>query len=244
MNAPLVVIQARMSSSRLPGKALAPLGGRPALGVLIERLRRCRRISGICLATSDRADDDALAAFAQDAGIVCRRGPLDDVAGRFRLALAGTGAAFFVRINGDSPFLDPALVDRAAALAAAGECDLVTNVMPRDYPVGQSVEAAAVETFLQVESGLTDPLDREHVTRYFHREAKRFRIVSFTGGLGAEKTRLAIDTAEDLAFARRLADRLGPRLLDAGVEELLAAVGGLAPEPIFEPTFGLADARS
>ena len=203
------IIQARIGSARLPGKVLAPVADRPLLGLLVERLRHCRRLDGLGIATSTQACDDAVDRFAGSMGLTCWRGPLDDVAGRFRLALEASGAAAFVRINGDSPLLDPALVDRALALYGTGDWDLVSNVVPRSFPKGQSVEVLRTGPFLAAETLMDDPLDREHVTRFFHRHAGRYRMVGFTSGRALQDIQLAVDDADDLTRADRIARSLG-----------------------------------
>jgi spore coat polysaccharide biosynthesis protein SpsF len=222
-SSPLAVVQARFGSSRAPGKVLAPFGRRTMLGLLLERLKRCRRIAGVCVATSDGGEDDPVAAAAAEAGAMCVRGSLDDVADRFRLALTITGAEAFVRVNGDSPFLDPALVDRAAALYLAGDCDMVTNVLPRSFPKGQSVEVLNAATFMAAQREMTDPLDKEHVTRYFHERADRYRIVAFTGGRPLQHVQMSVDTPAELEAAQSAAVRLGDRVLEAGMDDVLAA---------------------
>src|SRR3954453_19643168 len=111
-----VIVQARSSSTRLPNKVLTEVGGKPLLGYLLERLEHTTLIDDVMVATSDEADDDAVASFCRAAGVDCHRGALDDVAGRILGAVQARGLDSFVRISGDSPMLDQSLVDRAAEL--------------------------------------------------------------------------------------------------------------------------------
>jgi spore coat polysaccharide biosynthesis protein SpsF (cytidylyltransferase family) len=193
------IVQARTSSSRLPGKVLREVAGKPLLQYLLERLANASLSRPVVVATSSDASDDDLAAFCDAFGVDCHRGPLDDVAQRMLEAAETRGLDAFVRVSGDSPLLDSALVDRAVELLRAGENDLVTNVHPRTFPHGQSVEALRTSAFRRMCSALTEPHDREHVTRYIYRHADEFRIASFTHDPDISALQLAVDTPEDLA---------------------------------------------
>ncbi|HET7568269.1 MAG TPA: NTP transferase domain-containing protein [Gaiellaceae bacterium] len=210
------VVQARMSSQRLPGKVLAPLAGRPALAWLLERLAGFE----VVVATSGEPSDDPVAAFCAERGVECFRGPLADVAARFAGAVERYGLDAFVRVNGDSPLLDPALVARGIELFRATEPDLATNVFPRSFPPGQSVEVVRAETFLAARPEF-DERDREHVTTFFYARPERFRIENFAAAAPYEGPSHALDTAEDLARLEAWARAL-PRA-DAGWAELGAS---------------------
>ena len=190
-----VVIQARMSSERFPGKVLAPLAGTPLLGHLLDRLSRYR----VVVATSTEQSDDPIANFCTERGAECFRGPLEDVAARIAGVVAATGVDAFVRVSADSPLLDPALVDRGVGLFSERAPDLATNVFPRTFPKGQSVEVVNARTFLAVEPELTDAADREHVTTFFYARPERFRIENFSADEDLSGVNLAVDTPEDLA---------------------------------------------
>src|SRR5688572_22065557 len=115
-----------MDSTRLPGKVLREIAGKPLLTYLLERLERSRALAAVLVATSTEASDDPVAALCASRGTRCHRGSLDDVAARVGEALAVNGLDAFVRVSGDSPLLDPSLVDRGVTLFLAGELDLVT----------------------------------------------------------------------------------------------------------------------
>ncbi len=187
------VVQARMSSQRLPGKVLAPLAGKPALAWLLYRLASF----DVVVATSDEPSDGPVAAFCAERGVVCFRGPLEDVAARFAGVVERLGLDAFVRVSGDSPLLDPALVAEALELFEATRPDVATNVFPRSFPPGQSVEVVDAATFLAVRPEF-DADDREHVTRFFYRHPERFRIENFSTVPYAGPSH-ALDTPEDLA---------------------------------------------
>jgi spore coat polysaccharide biosynthesis protein SpsF len=214
----IVVVAARMGSRRLPGKVLAPLAGTPMLGLLLDRLARCTAVDGVALATSDAPSEDPIAAFAAQRGTTVVRGPLDDVAGRFLLTAAQLGASVLVRISGDSPLIDPALVDRAVRLLD-DDCDLVTNVRPRSFPPGQSVEVIRVAA-LAAAHPLMDADEREHVTQRLYAPAEGLNIRHFAAVRDYGDLRLTIDTPEDLAFLSGLVARMDGHEERYGLDEI------------------------
>lgn len=193
-----IFIQARMSSRRFPGKVLTPLSGRPVLRRLVDAVTEIVPRSDVAILTSTDPSDAAIEAFAESVGISVVRGPLDDVFERFRLALARLPCDRFVRLSADSPVLPPALLERMLAIPADG-ADLVTNVHPRTFPKGWSVEVVNAATFAALESRLLSAHDREHVTPYFYAAADRFTIrnVQSADPRYADMS-LAVDSREDL----------------------------------------------
>ena len=193
------LVQARMSSARLPGKVLLPLAGRPALAWLVERLEHAEGLDAIAIATSTEASDDPVAAWCAASGVPCHRGPLDDVARRMLDAARAERLDAFVRVNGDSPLLDQRLVGRGVALMRDSGADLVTNVAERTFPHGQSVEVVRTDTFARLVAGDLDADEREHVTLALYRRAAGLAIVSFTSGESAGDRRQVLDTPADAA---------------------------------------------
>jgi spore coat polysaccharide biosynthesis protein SpsF len=191
------LVQARMQSTRAPGKVLRPLAGRPLLAYLLERLERARGLDLVAVATSDEAADDALEAFCTEHGVACHRGPLEDVTGRFVEAARRFELDALVRVNGDSAFLDQDLVTSGVELFRAAEVDLVTNVFPRSFPVGESVEVISAPTLEGVHAETSRPEDLEHVTQFFYRHPDRFRIVTFSAEEDHSGESLAFDHPED-----------------------------------------------
>lgn len=190
------VVQARMGSQRLPGKVAMPLGGRPALAWLLERLAHAETLDAIVVATSDACADDVVCDLCARLDVRCHRGPEDDVAQRLLDAADELGLEGFVRVNGDSPLLDQALVNRGVRLFRGGAFDLVTNVHPRTFPRGQSVEVVRTEALRAALPRLTQPGDREHVTQGLYRELQR--IENFAADEPSDM-RLVLDTPEDVA---------------------------------------------
>jgi spore coat polysaccharide biosynthesis protein SpsF len=192
-----VIIQARMSSQRLPSKVLTVVNGKPLLQYLLERLKYCSSIDQIVVATSDNKSDDPIEVFCNEYGALCYRGPLLNVAKRFYMVLEKYNFDAFVRICGDSPILDQKLIDHAVKIYNE-EYDLVTNILPRSYPLGQSVEVIRTSTFKKVYDKMSTPDHFEHVTKYYYEKAEEFKIKNFSNTKDLSGYRLVVDTIEDL----------------------------------------------
>ncbi len=192
------IVQARMSSTRFPGKVLHRVKGKPLLQYLLESLGRCSGLDKVVVATSQEPSDDPVALFCQDFGTPCFRGPLKDVAQRFLEAARSNKFDAFVRVNGDSPLLDHRTVDRAVSLFLDGKYDLVTNTLKRTYPKGHSVEVVRFETFKMTYPRFRNDTDREHVTTFFYDHWKQFAIHNFESGKQFGAIQLSVDTPEDM----------------------------------------------
>jgi spore coat polysaccharide biosynthesis protein SpsF len=224
-----IVVQARMSSARFPGKVLQPLAGKPVLGWLLERLSTVRlsrepRGPSIVVATSTASEDDAVETLARAMGNDCYRGPLNDVAARLTEAAQGAGFDAFVRANADSPLLDCALIGQACRLYGKDDCDLVSNVFPRSFPKGMSVELIGLAAMQRILQSTTDAQDREHVTRFAYANPGRFRIRNFTAARPHPALQLSIDTPEDFQRIEACVLRLGARAAHAGWEEIASCI--------------------
>jgi spore coat polysaccharide biosynthesis protein SpsF len=207
----ICTVQARMSSRRLPGKILKNLGERPTLEHLIESLAHAAGLDGIVIATSTDPSDDPTAAFALERQIACFRGSLPNVALRILGAGEEFGADAVVRISADSPFLDPTLVDQALRIFRNESCDVVTNVRPRTFPRGQSVEVIALTALRRATEQMATPEEREHVTPYLYAHPAQFAIRSFVTPDGRPEVQLSIDDAEDHRRCAAILDSLpGP----------------------------------
>lgn len=216
-----VLIQARMSSRRVPGKVLRPVAGKPLLSYVVERCRAATNASLVAVITSREPSDDPIEAFTESFGVEIYRGPLEDVAGRFRAAAEALGLDAFVRVNADSPLIDPRLVDKAIALFRSSEVDLVTNVLRRTFPAGMSVEVVDVEPFASAISAF-DTEEREHVTLYYYRHPESFRICGFESERALGDRSLTVDTPDDLARIERLVSAMNRPHLDYDCEGIIA----------------------
>ncbi len=215
-----VITQARMGSARLPGKVLREAGGRPLLAHHVDRLTACREPDRVVVATSTHGSDDPIEAWCRSAGVRCRRGALDDVAARFAQVAQAEQLDAFVRVCADSPLIDPALVDRATAAFRADPVDVVTNLHPRTWPPGQSVEVVDTRAFLRAAPRMDGPDDREHVTRWFYRHASNYRVHNLTSDRDYNGLRMAVDTPEDLDWLDSLLVGLDRPLGTYGLDEL------------------------
>jgi spore coat polysaccharide biosynthesis protein SpsF len=191
----VVVVQARMSSTRLPGKVLSPLAGAPALVRMMERVRRATRVSCHLVATSDHVSDDAIADVCGRHGIRCTRGPLDDVLARIAGAVP-SDCEVVVRLTADCPLTDPHLIDRHLERFSDERpwVEYVTNAVVRTFPDGLDVEALARTVLMEADCKATSPFDREHVTPWIQRHA---RTVAVTQEVNLASLRWVLDTADD-----------------------------------------------
>lgn len=219
-----IILQARMSSSRLPGKMLLSVGGLTLFDRVVERCRRSREVSEIIIATSSDSSDDAIAARCSAMGLKYHRGPLLDVAERFASLVRFAECDSFVRICGDSPFIDPALIDESVAAYRRLDVDLVTNTFPRTFPKGVSIEVVRAKTFLAAYSRMTAAGEREHVTAVFYRLADEYRIHSIQNADDLSAESLCVDTAADLERIDAVFKMLGERASGCGWREALEAV--------------------
>ncbi len=215
------IVQARMSSSRMPGKVLRSLRGKPMLAYLTERLKRCPELDAVVVATSTGRDDDPIQAFCEATGVLCHRGPLENVAARFSEVLHRFGWDAFVRVSGDSPLLDTALVSQALRLFYEETPDLVTNVLVRTFPKGQSVEVVSADAFRRAYAQMSEPEEFEHVTPHFYRHPKSFRIVDFRSDADYGEVQLSVDMPADFDVVERLIEQMKRPHWDYSLAEIL-----------------------
>ena len=205
------LVQARTGSSRLPGKVLEDVGGIPLIAHTLRRLRAAGRVDDVVLATTVEPGDDALVELARDEGVEAYRGPEQDVLSRLRAAAEAGGADAVVRITGDCPLLDPAVVDGVVGALVDGEerYDYASNVLRRTYPRGLDTEALWTSTLRRIDELADSPEAREHVTWFAYRERPDlFRLRSVETEDGRPDLDWSVDTAEDLELIRGLVSLL------------------------------------
>lgn len=207
----VAVVQARMGSTRLPGKSLTDLGGKSVLARCVDRLRPCVGIDAIIVATSTRAVDDAIETECRAIGVGYFRGSEDDVLQRLCQAARSAGGAVMVRVCGEDTLLDPGMIDAGIRVHLESDADLTTNVpltgFPDDWPYvdGFDVEVVSVETLERVAGRDLEIPDREHVTRYLRHHPEEFHIVELPRDPDFRllpPRSFAVDGPEDLAFMR------------------------------------------
>lgn len=216
----LAVIQARMGSTRLPGKMLFSLGGRPTIQRVIQRVSAANHVDDVVVATSERPRDDAIESYAGYAGASVFRGSETDVLGRVHAATRSTDPDLIVRVCGDCPLLDPVIVDAIVALAADEGVDYASNTIERTFPAGLVAEAFTATSFDAVNEVAESDRHREHVTQFYHDRSDRFSLANVTSRDIYEEAfmhdrtdlRFALDVASDYELIRRVyetAPRLG-----------------------------------
>mgnify|MGYP002877334052 FL=1 len=204
------IIFSRMGSSRLPGKALRHIAGEPLIKRVINRVSKVKNLSTIVVATSNSRMDDGLTQYIQSLNIEVFRGAAHDVLNRAVSCASYLGVDKFVRINGDSPLIDPELLEKGIDMLGDPNLDLISNVFPRTYPVGMSVEIIKTDSLKKILGLTADSCDREHITRFFYKNPEKFRILNFESGRpDLRKVRLAVDTKEDLERINWLFKELG-----------------------------------
>jgi spore coat polysaccharide biosynthesis protein SpsF len=193
-----VFIQARMTSSRFPGKVLAPVNGKPMISRVISCVARSFDRDSIVLATSDEISDDPLAGYVESLGTHVFRGPLENVFERFRLCLKANPCDWFFRISGDSPLLNRRILELMTPYTD-NTPDLITNVQKRTFPHGHSVELLNSKKFSQLDVNRLTADDREHVTRFYYSHANEFRILNLENlDANYAKLNFVVDTMDDL----------------------------------------------
>lgn len=201
----VAIIQARMGSTRLPGKVLEPIGDRPMLGRVVDRVRRARRVDQVVVATSTSPADDAVAAFCASQGIACFRGSENDVLDRYYRAAKQHRAEAVVRVTADCPLTDPEVIDRVVERFQAGGCDYAANVLHRTFPDGLDLEVFSFAALEQAWREATRPSDREHVTLYLLTSGKFVTAnVQQDEVPGVAAIRWTVDDPRDLEFLRRI----------------------------------------
>lgn len=208
----LVIIQARMGSSRLPGKVLADIAGQPMLAHVVNRVRQARVVDDVIVATSTESKDDALAALCRDRGWSCFRGDHLDVLDRYYQTAAAFDGDVIVRITADCPLIDPELINLVASkvIEANGSVDYCANVLPpRTFPRGLDAEAFTRAALNRCWTEATDSSCREHVTPYIYRNPEEFRMVSCVNETDESGHRWTVDTPEDLQLIRTIFNHFG-----------------------------------
>lgn len=213
-----------MNSSRLPGKVLADIQGKPALGRIVERLKRCEALDGIIIATTEDPADDDVEAWALDTGVPVFRGSQDDVLDRVVKAQRHMDSDVVVEICGDCPLVDAEIIDLAVNTFLANDCDVVSNTWKLSYPQGIDAQVFRRADLEAVAASVSDPAVREHVSLYFYEHPERYRIVHLIAppGLRAPYLRLQMDYPEDHVLINKIFARLEPRFANGfGVSEII-----------------------
>jgi spore coat polysaccharide biosynthesis protein SpsF len=216
-------IEARMSSTRLPGKVLLEAAGKPMLERMIERVRRVPSLDGIVVATTINPGDDPVAELARRLGVGVFRGSEDDVMSRVLGAAQAHGVDVIVELTGDCPVIDPGLIERVIEAYRTSGADYCSNVLTRSYPIGMDTQVFATRILADALGRTDDPVDREHVSLFIYRHPELYRLhnVSADPRHQRPELRLTLDTPEDLRMLRAVFEALLPEHPEFGLDDIL-----------------------
>lgn len=210
----VAIIQARMTSTRLPGKVMADLHGEPMLAHMLRRVRRAGKLDGICVATTVNREDDPVAALCQELDVQVFRGDERDVLSRYIGAADAANAQILIRLTADCPMSDPGLIDDAVEMFRSEGVDYLSNALLRTYPDGLDVEVFTLESLRLADREGTEPVHREHVTPYLHTGSQSdiptgdFRIGHLLAPADFSHLRWTVDREEDLSRVRYMVAEL------------------------------------
>lgn len=219
-----ITIQARMTSTRLPGKILKPVNGRPLLSYMIERLRRIDSAQEIILCTTTNDTDDILVEFAKDEGILCYRGSEDDVMSRVLEAAQKFNVDTIVETTSDCPLIDPDICQQVIAHYHQEGVDYASNIYKRCYPIGMDVQVFKTDILADAFSKTDDPSEREHVSLYIYRHPETYKLgwIESPESQYDPHLRLTLDTAEDYEVIKFIFERLYPQNKEFTLSDVLA----------------------
>lgn len=227
----LAILQARVGSSRLPGKVLKDIVGKPMLLHQIERVQHSKSIDKLTVATSDQEADNPLEQLCRDNGLECFRGNLDDVLDRYYQAAKRETPDHVLRLTGDCPLADPEIIDRLVDFYQDGEYEYASNTIEPTFPDGLDAEIFRFETLETAWREATLPSHREHVTPFMKSNPDRFRLGSFKDSADRSHMRWTVDEPTDFAFVTQVYERLysaDPRFSAEDVHRLLQSDPELA----------------
>jgi spore coat polysaccharide biosynthesis protein SpsF len=219
-----VIVQARMTSTRLPGKVLKDIGGASALKRCLDRCRRIPGMDSLIVAVPDTEEDEPVAREALLCGASVVRGHPSDVLNRYAKAARAGEASVVMRVTSDCPLIDPAICGRVIELFERSGADYACNNMPARFPHGLDCEVFKAEALLRADLEAKDPYDREHVTPWIRKNKHYVHACLLGPGRGLETLRWTLDQADDLEFFRALFRTFGPRAPVASAAELAAFV--------------------
>lgn len=198
----VAIIQARMTSTRLPGKVLLDICGQPMLRRVVERVQRAPGVDAVWVATTDDGTEAPIIKLCDALGVPYHRGSTDDVLGRYHATAMRAGAEIIVRITSDCPLIDPGTVGRCVAAYRAGDADYVSNCQHRTFPRGLDAEVFSFAALECAHREATEATDREHVTPFIWRQPQRFRRHDVVDPVDRSELRWTVDTEADLELMR------------------------------------------
>ncbi len=199
----VAIIQVRSSSKRFPNKVMTSVNNKPLLYYVMNRVKKSKNIKKTIVACSVLKSDNSIVRFCKKNKYKIYRGSLKNVLDRYVNVCKKYKLKYFVRINGDSPCIDPNLIDKAVQIYKKNNCDIVTNVFPRTYPRGTSVEVIKSKCVFDLNKKKINNSFREHITTYFYNNYKNYKIINFNNRRNLSKINLYVDTKSDLKKIRK-----------------------------------------
>ena len=215
------IIQVRLNSKRLPGKAFLRIHNKSILENIIIRLKKSKFIKKIIISTSNKKSDIPIVDFCKKNKILFYNGSLNDVFDRVKKTSVKFKLNYFLRICADSPLIDPAVIDRGISKFLNGKYDIVTNRFPRSFPVGQTVEVVSVSALSMINQQMLNTAQKEHFTQYFYDNYKNFKIYNFSFSKNKSHISMAIDNKSNLTFLRLLNKRYNYKLNNLTLNQLI-----------------------
>ena len=200
----ICIIQARVGSKRLPNKIIKKIGNLTVLEKIINRIKKVKKIKKIIIATSKDQNNDKVLKICKKKNVDVFMGAEENVASRFFKILQKNYSLFFLRVSADSPFIDPNLINKMITSCNFDKYDIITNVFPRTFPKGQSIEIVKSIFFLKNYCKFKKKKDFEHVTIYFYTKKKNFKIFNYKSRKNLSEINLCVDTYKDLIKLRKL----------------------------------------
>lgn len=222
-----IYVQARMGSTRLPGKVMKTVMGKPLLEFLIERLKRVKHASALAVLTTTNHMDEVIVKFCSSKGILCYRGPEDDVLTRYHQVALERHPDAIVRITADCPLMDPEIVDKAIQMFVElqPKCDYLSNSMELTYPRGMDVEVFSFDALDQAFTYAKELFEREHVTPYFYRHPELFKLKNIISNISLAQHRWTVDTAEDFTLIKLILENLYQNNPNFNLADILFLLG-------------------
>ncbi len=201
-----VVIQARMGSTRLPGKVLLELAGRPVIEHVVRRCQSVMMVDRVVVATTDLPEDEQIVEWCRSRSIAVVRGSSEDVLQRYIAAADAYACENIIRVTADCPLVDPGILDAMLCLHSVAGSDYTSNVIPPTFPVGLDAEVVVTDVLRKVSAAAELKSHREHVTMYIRENLNQFRTANLSFGLNHEKIRLTLDRPEDYQLLKMVFD--------------------------------------
>lgn len=217
----LAILQARVSSTRLPGKVLKTLQGKPMISHQIDRILKSKKIDKLIIATSTDKSDDSLETIAKNINVDCFRGSLNNVLTRFYDAAFQYQPGHIVRLTGDCPLTDPKIIDQTISFYLAGDYDYVSNSVEATFPDGLDVEIFSFQTLQEAFTEAKFPSQREHVTPFINSQPDRYQLGCFKQSTDLSHLRWTVDEPEDFEFVKEIYRSLFPKNPDFGMHDVL-----------------------